>query len=232
MINGLKIFCVILARGDSKGIYKKNIYPLSGKPLIYYTINQCMQSMYIDRIVVSTDDDAIKEESIKYCEVIDRPKYLSDDKSPSEESIIHAIKKYKEKSHIVLFPQVTHPIRRVNLIDLCIEKYVNSQCDSLITVKSFSPFFAHVDQNNKVYFNNKSKIIHRKMRQDYTRQELFYYDAGNLYLIESDMLIQKKDRIGLNPVLFKLYDYECIDIHNLIDVKIANVVMEYLNGDI
>jgi len=66
MYNGKSILCVIPARGGSKGLPGKNIKDLCGKPLIAYSIQQALASRYIDRVVVSTEDDTIADVAKKY----------------------------------------------------------------------------------------------------------------------------------------------------------------------
>lgn len=232
MINNLKIISVILARGGSKGLPKKNIYELKGVPLIQHTINHCLDSRYIDKIVVSTDDDNIKKIASKYCEVIDRPDYLSGDESSSEEAIIHVLSKYKYKNKydFVLCPQVTHPVRREGLVDISLNRCIKEGYDSLLTVKSFSPFFLHIDKDEQIYFNKKTKIIDRKMRQKMEKEELFYYDIGNLYITKVKTLIERRDRIGVNPTFLNLNEMECVDIHGIFDMKVADLALEEIKN--
>lgn len=94
MLNKPKILCVILARGGSKAIPGKNIKPINGHPLIAYTITEALQSKYIDRIIVSSDSEEIKEQSVKYgAEApFTRPKYLSGDTAKPVDCILHATK--------------------------------------------------------------------------------------------------------------------------------------------
>jgi len=66
MYKGKNILGLIPARGGSKGLPRKNIKPLLGKPLIAWTIEQALASKYLDRVVVSTDDEEIAEVSKKY----------------------------------------------------------------------------------------------------------------------------------------------------------------------
>ena len=226
MINNNKILCIVLARGGSKGLKDKNIYPLNGISLISYTLEHCLNSKYIDKVVVSTDCPKIKEEALKYCEVITRPDEISKDNSPSEEALIHAINNLKEEYDFIVCPQITHPVRRIGLIDKCIKKCIKGNFDSLLTVKSFSPFFLHINDDNKIYFNDKTQIINRKMRQDFNKSELFYYDMGNLYISKVKELLRRKDRIGINPTIFELKEEECIDIHTKTDIKLACSVLK------
>ena len=88
----MKVIGVIPARGGSKGVYLKNIKKLRGKPLIYYTIDSAISSGVFDEIVVSTDHAEIKKVCNQYekIKIIDRPKKISQDHSPTELTLIHA----------------------------------------------------------------------------------------------------------------------------------------------
>jgi len=82
MYNEKQILCFILARGGSKGVPRKNIKQLYGKPLIAHSIDVAKKSHYIDKIYVSTEDEEIKKISIfNGANVIDRPQELATDES-------------------------------------------------------------------------------------------------------------------------------------------------------
>lgn len=66
MIDGKKVLAIVPARGGSKGIKGKNIYPVNGKPLIWYTLSEAQKSKYIDRIIVSTDSREIADVAEQY----------------------------------------------------------------------------------------------------------------------------------------------------------------------
>jgi CMP-N,N'-diacetyllegionaminic acid synthase len=225
MFKNKKILSIILARGGSKGLPNKNIRMLCGKPLVQHTIDHCLNSEYIDKTIVSTDCNLIKLACQNFCEVIDRPSELATDLSRSEDSLFHAIsllEKRGEHFDIIVFPQVTHPIRRPELVDICLEYMDKKGADSLFTSKSFSPFFAHKN-NGKIVFNERSKIFNRKMRQEY-KSDLFFYDIGNIFIFEQEMFCKRLDRIGFNPTMFVLKDEECIDIHSELDLKITELI--------
>ena len=94
----MSILAIIPARGGSKGVYRKNLKNLNGKPLIGYTIEAAKKSKYIDRVVVSTDDAEIAEVSEKYGAEIPclRPEILAGDVSPTVDSVIHMINFLKD----------------------------------------------------------------------------------------------------------------------------------------
>jgi CMP-N-acetylneuraminic acid synthetase len=167
---------LIPARGGSKGIPRKNITPVLGKPLIAWTIEAAKASHRLDRVVVSTEDPDIaavaREEG---CEVLERPPDLATDDSDTLDVLQHAVEQIP--AHAVVLLQPTSPIRDEGLIDRCIDRFVESECDSLATgliCKSIE------------YGKN-----------DLNRQDIegFFYDDGNVYVIRADMLA-RSDRYG------------------------------------
>lgn len=111
-----KILALIPARGGSKGIPKKNIKPLLGKPLITWTIEQAQKSEYISRVFVSTEDKEIAslaEQSGVEIPFL-RPEEFAQDKSPTSDAIIHALdmfEKMGENYDIVIILEPTSPLK-------------------------------------------------------------------------------------------------------------------------
>jgi len=93
MYKGKNTLGLISARGGSKGLPRKNIKPLLGKPLIAWTIEQALASKYFDRVIVSTDDEEIAEISKKYGAEVPfiRPKELAEDNAKGIEVVLHTI---------------------------------------------------------------------------------------------------------------------------------------------
>ena len=97
LLKKTQVVALIPARGGSKGIKRKNITLLNGKPLIYHTIAAAKKSKLITRIIVSTDDEKIKRVAIKYGAEVPfmRPKKFSGDRVLDYQVILHAVKKLK-----------------------------------------------------------------------------------------------------------------------------------------
>ena len=118
----MKPICIIPARGGSKGVPKKNIRKIDGKPLIAYTIKSALKSKIFSHVVVSTDDDEIYQISKKFGADVPfiRPKKLSADKTGASEVLLHGIKKLKKIGYdfdeIVLRDCTVPFIRNVDII--------------------------------------------------------------------------------------------------------------------
>jgi len=130
-----EVLGILTVRGGSKGLPRKNVRPLCGKPLMAWTIEQALASKLITRFVVSTEDPEMKKIAEEYgVEVLDRPVELAQDETSSWEVLNDALitlKPYKPDAVILL--QAPCPIRKSGLIDHCIEKFFEEDVDSLVT---------------------------------------------------------------------------------------------------
>ena len=137
-----KIHSVILARGGSKGIHKKNLHLVKGKPLLYWSIKKSLQSKKIAKTWVSSDSTEILKYSKKIgASIIKRPKKFASDNSSSEVAWLHAAKKLKNESDIIVGIQPTSPIRDSKDFDNAINKFIKGKYDSLFTGQKIKDFF-------------------------------------------------------------------------------------------
>ena len=137
----MNVLGVIPARGGSKRLKDKNILNVGGKPLIGHTIEAALRSKLLDRVVVSTDSDAIKRvaEERYGIEVITRPVKFAKDDSPIEEALLHAVtymqKKKRYNTDIVVWMQANVPIREQGIVDVVVTTLINSDADSCVTCR-------------------------------------------------------------------------------------------------
>ena len=163
------ILGVIPARGGSKGIPRKNIKIIAGKPLIAWSIEAAKKSALIDRFVVSTEDKEIAAIARKYgAEVVDRPRELATDKASTLSVLQHVLTKIKAEAVVLLQP--TSPIRDKGLIDTCIKRFEKTRVDNLATgfICKFMEYGSYTQR----------------------RQDLkgFFYDDGNVYVLKSRLV--------------------------------------------
>jgi CMP-N,N'-diacetyllegionaminic acid synthase len=135
----VEIFAVIPARGGSKGILRKNMRSLAGKPLITYTIDAAQASQLLGRVVVSTEDREIADLAAeRSCEVLHRPNELAQDETPMVPVIRHAINTLAETDNyepeITLILQPTAPLRRAEHIDAALRLLLDSNAGSVVSV--------------------------------------------------------------------------------------------------
>ncbi|PIQ85381.1 MAG: acylneuraminate cytidylyltransferase [Candidatus Omnitrophica bacterium CG11_big_fil_rev_8_21_14_0_20_45_26] len=191
-----KIIVIIPARGNSKRVRKKNIRKLAGRPLIAHSIIQALQSRFIDRIFVSTDNRAIGLVARKYgAEVIWRPNKLSGDKASSESALLHVIDELKRKENYVpdyiVFLQCTSPIRRRNDIDAAIRKFLKSGADSLLSVEAHNKFIWR--RNRQTAFPLNYDFRRRPREQDFPEE---FKENGSIYILKTSVLTKGKNRLG------------------------------------
>ena len=128
----MTILGIIPARGGSKGVPRKNIKTICGRPLIAWTIEAAQKSRLLDRFVVSTEDAEIAAVALEWgAEVLDRPPELAEDAVISREVIRHVLEVTGASVSVLLQP--TSPIRDDDLIDNCIRKFLENGYDSLAT---------------------------------------------------------------------------------------------------
>lgn len=129
---------IITARGGSKGLPRKNITELAGKPLIVHTIEAALRSRELDRCFVSTEDQEIKAVSLMAgAEVIDRPLKLAEDHTLSRDVVLHVLEKLASRGplpeHFMLL-QPTSPLRSSRHIDESIKAFLKKKAGSCVSV--------------------------------------------------------------------------------------------------
>ncbi len=164
------ILGVIPARGGSKGVPRKNIRKIAGKPLIAWSIEAAQKSRLLDDFVVSTEDNEIADIAGPYgAKVIDRPAELATDEATLVSALQHVIKLLNPDILVVLQP--TSPIRDDSLIDRCISKFLETKPDCLATG-----------------FN--CKLLEYGTYDNVRRQDIkeFFHDDGNVYVLKKDLI--------------------------------------------
>ncbi len=190
------VLAIIPARGGSKGIPGKNLRRIGGKPLLVHAIDQARASGRVDRIVVSTDDGEIRAVAARAgAEVIDRPPELSDDTATSESALLHALDTLRDRDGydpgLVVFLQVTSPLRRAEDITAAIDQVERDGLDSLFSASPVHGFMWRIrtDGTPIAYYNYR----HRPRRQD-TAVEVI--ENGALYVFRPGLLRAENNRLG------------------------------------
>lgn len=203
----MMILGVTPARGGSKGIPRKNIRPLCGKPLIAWTIEAANQSRLLDEYVVSTEDPEIARLAEEWGapRILQRPAALAADEIATLPVLQHVLEEVP--ADVVVLLQATSPIRDPDLIDRCIEKFLDVQADSLAT-----GFVCKYVEYGKGKFR----------RQDI---DGFFYDDGNVYVIKAD-LIRNGNRYGDRIERVMLDREQNVEIDDTFDFQLAEQVMK------
>ena len=202
----MNILGITPARGGSKGIPRKNIKEIAGKPLIAWTIEAAKESEMIDRYVVSTEDEEIAQIVRGYgVEVLSRPSALAMDETTTISVIQHAIEQIP--CDVVVLLQATSPIRRPGLIDECVREFKDNDYDSLAT--GFICDYIEYGKN-------------QLRRQDI---EGFFYDDGNVYVIKAD-IIKNGDRCGKKIGRKVISRWENVEIDDEFDFWLAEQILK------
>ncbi|MFH1140036.1 MAG: acylneuraminate cytidylyltransferase family protein [Pseudomonadota bacterium] len=176
------ILGIIPARGGSKGIPRKNIKPICGRPLIAWTIMAAQKAKLLDRFVVSTEDAEIADAARKHgAEVLDRPRELAGDKVISRDVIRHALEATGAKVAVLLQP--TSPIRDDDLIDRCVKAFLDGGYDSLATGFMNPVYPPHGEEHRRqdigeVFVNDGSVVI--STRETIMADSLFGQKRGTM----------------------------------------------------
>lgn len=220
----------IFARGGSKGVPKKNIRKISGKPLIVHAIDIAKKLDFVNDIIVSTDCKEIAKLSEKYGAKVPflRPKYLSDDTSSELDAWKHAIimyeKIFNKKIDTFISLPPTAPLRSINDVAKCYKLYKDQSCELVVTVKNSknNPYFNMIEigENGFGKIVSKSEKIHR--RQDapkvYDMTTVAYVGNKN-YILNTNHLLDGKFNFIVVP------DERAIDIDSQLDFELAELLL-------
>lgn len=206
----MKILGLIPAREGSKGIPEKNLKPLKGIPVINYSINIGLQSKLIDTVLVSTDSEKIAQLSREAGASVPfiRPSHLASDKSPTIDTVIHALKYLEDRSEnydAVCILQPTVPFRILEEVDQSILKFIESGADSLVSVREvphkYNPHWCFEEDSNADHLKiatGERQIIPR--RQSLPKA---YYRDGSIYLTLTDTILKGKSLYGNKITYFE-----------------------------
>jgi len=197
-----KILGVITARGGSKGIPQKNIKLLAGKPLIWWTIDAAKKSGVFDRLIVSTDDEAIANVCRGHGVEVPfmRPKELAEDKTPHLPVMQHAVNFLKEKEGYLpdytMILQPTSPLRQQFHLKEAVDLILKTGADSALSVyevpENFTPFKAMtLGEGGMLRLITGAPMRNRAVR----RQDLpkAYWSVGAIYLFKTGLLFEKEN---------------------------------------
>lgn len=222
------ILGVIPARGGSKGITRKNLVPILGKPLIAYTIEAASQSRRLSRFIVSTDDEEIARVSRDCGAEVPflRPSELATDSALSLHVMQHAIievERLEGKVYdVVLMLQPTTPLRLGSDIDAGIELLLASGADSVISVVGVGAY--HPLRMKRVLDNGRlANYIEQGFEDMHPRQQLppVYIRNGALYITRRDVLVNENSFTGKDCRAYVMPEERSINIDAESDIVLA-----------
>ena len=222
-----KAIAIIPARGGSKGIPRKNVRLLAGKPLIAYTIEAVLKSKYIKQVLVSTDDSEIMDVSKEYgADVIKRPNEFAQDNSPTIDTVLHVLESLEteeESIDIVVLLQPTSPLRNTEDINCSMELFIKNEPESLISVceAEHPPFW---------YFSVENSYLKPLFGVEYLntrRQDLpkTFMPNGAVYISRPEHLIKYRSFYCQKVIPYLMPMQRSIDIDTEIDFNLATMML-------
>lgn len=219
-----RTLCLIPARGGSKGIPRKNLREVGGKPLIVWTIEQALAIRAdgdVD-VVVSTDDQEIADVATAAGAEVPflRPADLAEDTTATEPVVIHAIEQLTaagRRPDTVMLLQATSPLRRSGTLSRALHEFDKSGVDSLVGVVPQAPFLWWATDPPRADY----EVGRRLRRQDITPEMMRYRETGSVYVTRTEIYLEQHNRLGGRVGLFVMGEIEGVDIDTVSDLAFA-----------
>ena len=237
MINGKSVLAIIPARGGSKGLPKKNILHLGGRPLLGWPIKAAKHSMYVDRVIVSTDDKKIariaKEQGAEVPFL--RPSELALDTSPTISVLEHAIAFTKREGcsyDYCFLLEPTSPLTESADVDGALEKLDSNRdiADSIVGV-------SRVEAAHPVFdvVINKKGLIEPYLADGFSkagrRQDLedLYFFEGSLYISDTTVLLKKRSFYYDRTLPYIVPRWKSIEVDDMVDLICVEAIMKNMD---
>lgn len=213
----MRILVVIPARGGSKGIPRKNVRLMAGKPLIAYSIENAIKCKYDIDVVVSTDNEEISRIATSYgVTVIERPSHLSTDDITLDPVVFHAVEYMENIYHIqyqiVITMQPTSPLLNVLSLNNAIDEFIGLGHDSILSAIN-KPHLSWTEENGRIF-----PMYKERLNRQYLPKNL--QETGAFFISKREF-INENSRLGPNVSVFEISENESIDIDTPQDWWIA-----------
>ena len=227
---------VILVRAGSKGLPDKCILPLCGRPVLSYTISHAQSSRFVDEIILTTDSPRAKAlgRAAKLF-LVDRPAELASDAATTQDATRHAIEDYEDRTgrqaDVIVVLGGNVPIRQDGIIDQCVQRLLQTGCDSVQTVAPVGKY--HPDW---MYRLDDGRMCQYRPNNIVRRQDLepLYCLDGAVVVVRRALLLSPET--ATNPTAYLgqnrqavVQEEECVDIDTLADFYRAEAVIRLRN---
>lgn len=225
-----EVIGIIPARGGSKGVPRKNLYPLAGKPLIVWTIEAAHVAKTVGRVVVSTDDEEIGAVAQQAgAEVIWRPAQLATDTAPTEPAVFHVLEELEHtegyRPDAVALLQCTSPLRGADIIDAGVQKLFETGCDAVMTVTPIQHWYLAGYVEGGDVFVPEYDYARRPRHQEMPEK---YRENGALYVTRREALYRYGNRLGGDVRVIIMDPVRSLDIDTPEDLALAEAVLRGL----
>jgi len=230
MLNGKTFLAIIPARGGSKRLPRKNVLDLAGKPLIAWTIEAALKSKYIDKVVVSSDDDEILAISTDHhANTLKRPKYLASDTATTFDAVKYAIEQNEQYGYIILL-QATSPLRNSKHIDEAIELLMEKEADAVISVceMDHSPLWSNtLPSDGSMVGFLRDEVVNQRSQD----LETYYRLNGAIYICETEKLLEEGSFFLKDKVYsFIMSQFHSIDVDTDLDFIMAELFITKMSN--
>jgi N-acylneuraminate cytidylyltransferase len=223
----MEIVALIPARGGSKGIARKNVRMIAGRPLLAHTTVAAHETPVITRVVVSTDDAEIGRVAREYGgEVIWRPPEISGDTASSESALLHALTQLRQEEgytpDLVVFLQPTSPLRQPQDIQSAVETLAQEGADSLFSACVQQGFVWRRRERDLASLTYD--YLARPRRQD-APEDLM--ENGSIYVFKPWVLEQLGNRLGGKVAVYPMAVYESFQIDEPEDLELMEALFAF-----
>ncbi len=217
---------IIPARGGSKRLPRKNVLDLNGKPLIAWSIEAGLNSQYIDKIIVSSDDEEILTIAKDFkADTLKRPTELASDIATTFDAIKHIIDNVEDYDYVILL-QATSPLRNQQHIDEAIELLNLKNADAVVSVchMDHSPLWSNtLDDNLSMNGFLRDEVLNKRSQD----LETYFRVNGAIYICNTKKLLEEKSFfLKDNIFAYKMDRKSSIDIDEEIDLTISKFIMD------
>lgn len=224
-----KILAIVPARGGSKGLPGKNIKQLIDKPLIAWSIQQALESKYVNDVIVSTDSEEIAAVAKQYGARVPflRPAYLAQDDSSTADVLAHMItelEKINEHYDYILLLEPTSPLRDPGDIDTAFEMLLsNEKAKSIVGISRVEAqhpeFCVSLSDDNFIRSKNNFKVLRR--------QEIgpLYYYEGSVYISEMGTYKETRNFYHEKALGFEMPKWKAFEIDDNVDFIIVEALL-------
>jgi len=222
------VIAIILARGGSKEIPRKNLLDFCGKPLVAWSIIQAKQCKQISSVWISSDDKEILKVGEEYgAKKILRPQQLVTDNATSESGWLHGIETIEnngETVDLVIGIQTTSPIRESKDFTKALEIFEKKNCDSMFSASKLKDFFIWNKTNNHEYISANYDYRNRKLRQNVQEQ---YVENGSFYIFKPEILRKNNNRLHGKIEIYEMDFWKSFEIDSYDDIELCETLMKH-----
>ena len=217
-----RVIAIILARGGSKGIPRKNVLEFSGYPLVAWSVIQAKRTKEIDQVYISSDSDEILEVGKNYgATAIKRPDKYAGDSSKSEEAILHALEILGSDQDIIIMLEPTAPLRKPNDLGEAIKMFRNKGWDSCFSGAALQDFLIWKRDENGDLISVNYDYKKQGPRQE---REPDYVENGAIYMFKPEIMLKNKNRFGGKIGIFPNQFWQSFEIDDPDDWDFVELV--------